>query len=73
MAPKPSCRRETDAPLSRGTLRVQVAIERLGERTPAWRELWRRLLSPPPCQSNDLPLDCEQDDAGEGLAGLTSG
>lgn len=59
--------------LSNARLRVEVHVEQGGERTPAWRALWRRLLSPPPCQSNDLPLDCGQDDAGEGLADLTSG
>lgn len=54
-------------------MQVDVRIVQVPERTAAWRELWRRLLSPPPCQSNDLPLDCGQDDAREGLADLTSG
>jgi len=54
-------------------MRVEVRIAQVTERTPAWRQLWRRLLSPAPCQSDDLALDCEQDDAGEGLADLTAG
>lgn len=55
------------------TLRVEVRFAQVAERSPGWRQLWRRLLSPPPCQSNDLPLDCGQDAAGEGLTDLTSG
>ena len=54
-------------------LQVQVYVEQVGQRTPAWRELWRRLLSPAPCQIDDLDLDCEPDDAAEGLTDLTSG
>lgn len=51
-----------------GRLQVQVYVERVGERTEAWRQLMRHLLSPPPCKGERLPLDFRQKDEGEGHA-----
>jgi hypothetical protein len=50
-----------------GELRVEVLIE-LGQRTPAWRQLMERLLAPPSCKGERLPLDCGQKDGGDGDA-----
>ena len=47
--------------------RVEVLIE-LGHRTPDWRQLMDRLLAPPPCKDDRLPLHFEQKDGGKGDA-----
>jgi len=49
-------------------LRVEVHVGRVGERAEAWRQLWRRLLAPPPCKDDRLPLHFEQKDGGKGDA-----
>lgn len=54
--------------VSEPRLRVEVHVEQVGERTPAWRQLMRHLLSPPPCKGERLPLDFRQKDEGEGHA-----
>lgn len=51
-----------------GRLQVQVHVEQVGERTPAWRQLMERLLVPPPCKDDRLPLHFEQKDGGKGDA-----
>jgi len=51
-----------------GRLQVLVQLEQVGERTPAWRHLWRRLLVPPPCIDKRLPLHFGQKDGGDGDA-----
>ena len=49
-------------------MRVEVRIEEVSERTPAWRQLMERLLAPPPCKDDRLPLHFEQKDGGKGDA-----